>query len=390
MKKITLTGKLLSPLLAGARRTAQGDFIASKNYIPGSIIRAAFAQEIVNSCAVELAADERDKYWVKYHAAKACETCPWQAYCRNFAQLVFCNWYIDNSKPVPMTMQQCKNDKEHPKFDSLSETIKTPDKRLKCCKCQADNRVERASGFYTSGAKGEVTLKTVRQRLIARAGIDSYRKTSSEGVLYTLRPLNGGQNYGGEILFPKEVKIDKLPVAELLIGAKTSSGFGEIKISGFAVEDLKPLVKERLKEFNAMLSEVKNFVTVTCQSDVELPPEISAAMQTDHGTDNLLNLLLPGAPAAIIPEMFYVDYYAGGGFGYYNKDPEQGKLLQTRPGRLYMKMGSVLVFSFEKNVITDDIHKWLQSVEDEGIGQNTHNGFGRVVICDEIHYGGTK
>lgn len=375
---------LESPALVGDRREPSAYFLPSRDFIPGSVLRAALARAIKEDCPHY--SDGERLNWVRFVDGPECAACRWRGLCRFFDAVRVSHLYISGARPAPLTAYRCKSESDnHPAFDTLFACGETscPD-----CGCRA----ERAGG-YLDGARRAVPVK---RRLIMRLKVDPYRGVSEEGQLFALRILEEGQKFCGSLHVPDAAE----PIPDsvtLRLGAKTTVGLGRATATlvparasdtGDSLEERVIRFQEKACNWCGQTGEDKEeytYFSLTLLADTIPDRELKARngrVPTDVLRRELALAVLPsaspmterGAEAVRIVSDFKV--YGG----YQTAEPGAGR----QPTVLHIATGSVFVYRMRGN-LDDEVLQSLRLLEEGGVGAKTVDGYGAVRICDELH-----
>lgn len=231
-----------SPLIIGEKKLSS-NYIASKDYIQGSVIRAAFARAILDQCDAYHGEVEQikvkdsegkeqiisKKNWVHCRGEEEtyrekygviCNQCPYHTICAKFSEIKFSFFYPEDTSIIPLTSMCCKSKPEkHGFIDSLTQDRVCP----VCNKIDPQKaRVEFESGLRN--AKGKYKAEKVVQ---TKTAIDPYTRTAKDGMLYNLVSLSP-INFQGEI---EGIDKNELELFETLrVGAYISTGFGKCRV----------------------------------------------------------------------------------------------------------------------------------------------------------------
>ncbi|WP_054740987.1 hypothetical protein [Cellulosilyticum ruminicola] len=223
MEKLKVTLKLdeNSSLIVGGSKLAN-NYISSKDYIQGSVIRAAFARKILDMCPVDRKRLQKEKRnWIEPLEQEACKDCCYKTICEKFSDIKFSFFYPVETWVTPLTSKICKMDKSHGFIDLLTQDDV-------CAKC--GKRVEFVEGLRTKEGRFKAT------RLVqTKTAINPYTQTARDGQLFNLESIVD-LSFEGEIenITPEEIKMFR----NLRVGAYTSTGYGKciLEISGENIE----------------------------------------------------------------------------------------------------------------------------------------------------------
>ncbi|WP_413167616.1 CRISPR-associated RAMP protein Csx10 [Capilliphycus salinus ALCB114379] len=398
MNRIQLEIEALSPLAIG-RHKPGGSLSESQDYIPGSVIRGAFASVLLKPNQNPEPNDDFHALFLNENSAIFQNAYP--------ANPPKNNAKIDTVLVLPATVLSSKakpgfKDKGNGVFDTLIDRFCAEDYgQLYDPNCPKDyDRVDNFSGFYCKIYDKYHPL-SANKRLLTRVGINRKRATAEESILYSIEVLNESQPknkkpsiYRGAIVVPDGELAGKLlgfinnHSESFRLGGSTSRGLGKVKIRAELRENLGS-VKERIKQFNAKLKErwqvwgsffspaskkylqERTYFTLDLQSDAILTEHwrrttvISEAMLKEFAGMEDSSLQLEVAYSSY-------DYHSGWNSAWgLMKDVE-----------LVTNKGGVYLFS------TTQYKTWypaLEKLENKGVGERTNEGFGQIQICNEFH-----
>ncbi|MCI9368959.1 MAG: hypothetical protein HFH65_01300 [Lachnospiraceae bacterium] len=372
---------LKSPLMIGGK-TLNSNYRESKDYIPGSVLRAAYAKALVERCYYE-----QKNYWLNYKDEPQCKECEFCTICQRFSQLVFPALYPLGSRPYPMTAREKKYKYKEDRNildilkSRLSISAKSPD----------ESEWKRLEGFYKDGA----TVKLIHSA-ITRTAIDYYRNTAKEGFLYTQNVISekylrekselADVEFSGEIQLSPEEEKELCKIEILHIGADITKGFGVCYMSyeEQADEHTPEKIGERIKAFNLGMKEDKQFVALDLLTDAYLGLEEigdDSLSQTKISTKQMLIFLeekigLPKEKYHLYKVFKSQEILTG-----FDTSKNTEKEMRRRR-HLVVKAGAVFVYQ----VLCEHIDaKELTVLEKQGIGKHTEHGFGKICICDSFH-----
>lgn len=383
-----------SPLIVGNKRLTT-NYIESKDYISGSVIRAAIARNILNHCEayhgeVEEIPNpqnpnikEKKKNWIHYRGKEACKTCEYAFICKKFGESIdklgvkFSFFYPEGTSVIPLTSMICKNNpKEHGFIDSLT-------KPATCSKCAAKNS-ENARVEFTSGLRnknGEFKAKKLTQ---TKTAINPYTRTAQDGQLYSLTSVVQDK-FVGEIEGFTEaemIEFERL-FKTLRIGAYTSTGYGKCKLA-ISKEESKQMTLRQVKQFSAEYKayqkEVdKEFIVLLLTADAEIEMEVPSGYVTTEKYQQLWqeHLKLPIGKVHKI----YLDTTMYRGY-----DTSVASTNYRAAMKYHILKGSVIVLEVEDIEEAYELYKLGYS-----IGNQILNGYGQCEIyCGEADSDGTK
>jgi CRISPR-associated protein Csx10 len=385
------------PLCTGTVKP-RGDYLHTREYVPGSLLRGAMAE------------------WLKLRGRT--EDIP------PLVQKVrFGNFFPTPSErvwslPFPMTALECKlrggfrripkaswDEKPgHGIRDSLlialaySELerhgVQFPVPMLLRCtyedngkKCGA--RMERVSGFYAQLPEGWKIISP-QEALQTKVALSRHRRAAQEGMLYRVVGMRPIGHFVGRLWTEDDAIVEELKqaVEHIGVGALTTRGFGIARLTE-TEPSIAPL-RERLGEFNAKLREIwRDLVTLAQQVNVRavLPPEpfgiyfsvdlLAPAILRDPQGLPMLKLWLNLNGQWLEPVFWAAQPTFVGGFSTAWGLP--------KPTYLGAAMGSVYVFKVNKALDDEEFLSWLESLEAQGVGQRTDEGLGEILVCHPFH-----
>lgn len=417
-----------APLAINERKPGGSQYQEGLTYIPGRVVRGAFADLVLATC--------RDPLGKQGHHA-----CPQPALCQALfgEQMLFRDarpTHVSGRPPrlLPTTALSCKDNKGftpkgHGVFDTLIDRacyeLGQPAvfQYLPSCPC-CGGRTTGYGGVYTSqapasgpdvaadqhAAKMVYYTHSVAKELLTRVAINRRRGVAEDELLYAISALSQHvldptqrpedtpkaerlhpATYAGAIWLP-DAAMTTAVEAHLpsihQIGSGGSRGLGRVQMAKLAAA-ASPTVAERFNAFNAVLQrratvlstplvnaqQPLTYFAVTLQSDAILQEDWSPTMQL---TPPLLWAAC-GATGAPPADLTLVRSYTtpttrGGWNAIWGLRKETAQSVQA---------GAVYLFA------VSDPTGWLPrlvELETQGVGQRRAEGFGQVRICDEFHY----
>ena len=411
------------PLLFSVRKPG-GIFQESLPYIPGSVLRGAMAEMVLQGREHKLP-----------HAEG--ETCE---FCRLFLDegaAIFTNAYPARSpeeevRVLPATAVSCKNssgflpakgtdeqqgaDREpatHGVFDTLVERLcwemLDPPAFVYNPTCPiCGGRVEAYTGFYVrhrhDGYATHYHKRDVDQRLLTRVAINRRRMVAEDGLLYSPYVISqaveldrhGPDDHPGytKTLFighvwrlPKGYKERLKQIAAL--GGSSSRGLGYVSIKVDPLEEDGEhwrAVKARVEALDREIGAVwEQFQRLGGKRDADKKDVYfaiglwsDAILRTADGLptmvfDEEMLEAATGIEAKLVRS--YASYGYGGGWQSAWGLPKSAVVL-TRRGSVYI---------FRAGELTDTDYQALADLEISGIGEQTVEGYGQVCVSDEFH-----
>lgn len=376
-----LKAVLKSPLMIGGK-TLNSNYRESRDYIPGSVLRAAYAKALIQRCGCT-----QDNYWLDYKAQSQCEKCRFREVCKNFAEITFPALYPMGSVPYPITAREKKYKNKGEK--SVLDILK--------CRLVTHGKVKEESAWKRlEGLNKDGTAVRLIHSAVTRTAIDYRRNASKESALYTQnvileKYLDENQKMS-DVVFSGRLRISKEEAEELghigilHIGADITRGFGVCHMSCIenGDDDTPEKIEKRIQEFNDGIGKEGQFVILDLQTDAYLGME-------EIGEDNLSQAAISDEQMLAFLEKkiglprekyhlrkVYKSQEILRGFDTSKRTEKE----MRRLGRLVVKAGAVFVYQASSKEIDG---KELLQFEKTGIGENVKHGFGRVRICDSFH-----
>lgn len=375
---IKIEAKLKSPLMIGSK-TLNNNYRESRPYIPGSVLRAAFARAIIERCSYS-----HKNSWLTYKNQEECKGCKFQEICNKFSEIKFPALYPLGGYPYPMTARKLKyGDEEEQKIQDILKSRISGSKKIE------EEQWERLEGIYKNGFRVNI-LHT----LITRTAVDYSRKSAKQGALYSQNAVSELLYYKGkktETVFSGVINEDEglfrgfEKIRNLHIGADITRGMGlcEMTFAQATEPDTIDKLDGRIAAFNEGIEEEELFISVDLLADAYLSLEDigkdyeSPALVSDEAFKNYLKQQLD-LPAAYELIKTYKAQEIMRGFN----TAKQTEKDMRRSGRVVVKAGAVFVYKIPKAEY--DVSA-LFEIQKRGIGENTEHGFGQVTICDEFH-----
>lgn len=386
------------PLLLGQVK-ADTNFLSSLTYIPGRIIRGAWAEWLIAQGRTSRIVPTVQPVQV----GNFFPTMEWRS--------------MHYVSPFLLSMLTCKREsgfcnepnqahRGHGVVDTLVPhlaycLLKQAGARfpvpftVTCPKCRG--RMESESGFYTlfNTRKEQHYVRTREQyHAHTRVALSRFRRAANEGMLYSAtaispkidRPDGAGRtdlSFVGRVSGPDD-SVDELLIAlqATAIGSMRTRGYGRIKATEIEME-VVPL-SVRLKAFNDLL--------VALWQDLKrLATNAAVLPDRPDGCYFSLDLLAPaifrnrGLPT-LVPSLEVNDKTLQPVFWLTRPDFAAGwsdAWGLPKPTALAARMGSVYVFRW--NGEQDVLMPALQQLEAAGVGERRDESFGECWICHPFH-----
>ncbi|MFN6484751.1 MULTISPECIES: CRISPR-associated RAMP protein Csx10 [unclassified Nostoc] len=421
MKRIELTITALSPLAIG-RQKPGGSINEVEQYIPGSVLRGAIAKHILHRAGMELenlAANGGDfaDLFLEENPAIFQNAYPAVGKVGSKHQIV-----NNTIKVLPATAVSSKANpgflsKGHGVFDTLIDFFCAEQfnhhydpSSLNALDDRVDSRVETYNSLY-SKHNGKHCTHAATSRLLTRVGINRYRATSSDDILYSIEVLNEafiatneGKNkqwvnyvYRGYVNVPNDSLAKKLTdfindnSKVFRLGGSVSRGLGKVEITAKEIPFAND-ISSRIHRFNQALYKRwqdwydafgdrtpnsisdRTFFTLNLHSD--------AILTEDWQRTTVISPKMLKQFAAVKDSTNLELHTAYSSYSYSSGWNSAWGLMKDV--ELVTNKGSVYLFSTS----TQNRQIWenaLSKLELWGVGERTSEGFGQVEVCNEFH-----
>lgn len=389
------------PLLLGEVR-ADSQFLTSHTYIPGRILRGAWAEWLARKGMGD--AQILDTVF-RIRIGNFFPAAEWRR--------------LRYALPLPISAMSCKlkggfAGEPHPErsghgvVDTLLphvayHLLKEQGARfpvpfsLVCQQC--GSRMEAFSGFYTvyrDGSTDRFVHFRPRFHGQTKVALSRYRRASAEGMLYTASALSPRVQkpderyretkliFVGQVYFSYDEALASLLEAleKVALGALHTRGYGRVKIEETEV-DLPPL-KERLETFNQTLRSLWQDIRRLAVNVQDLPQE-------PQGLYFSVDLLAPGVfqeqgLPILVPTLIIGGQTLKPIFWMTRPDMASGWSTAwglPKPTHLAARMGSVYVYRWDGSL--ENPLPVLQTLEEQGISERRDEGFGECLVCHPFH-----
>lgn len=381
---IKLTATLKSPLMIGGK-TLNSNYKKSKPYIPGSVLRAAYARTLIDRCVYS-----HDNYWLSYKDQDECRNCKFQVMCKNFKDISFSTLYPFGGFPYPFTAREEKYERENTSGKKKDVVDILRWRVFEKRKLEDEAKWERLSGIHKNGEKIEVNYS-----LITRTAVDYRRRSAKTGALYSENVIAENfidehkkmteMRFSGIMKIDDGLKTEFERIKTIHVGADITRGMGHVSMSYEQMDEPDSLEKmmERVNRFNEGNEESYLYIPLDLQTDAYLSLEkmhddkISLGEISDEEYKKYLEKEIH-LPSCYQLEKVYKSQEVQKGFNT-AKSSEQN---MRREGKVVVLAGAVFLYKVGKKDFQEEI---LFQIEQEGIGENRVHGFGKVLICDEFH-----
>lgn len=360
-----------SNVMTGGVKT-NNNFLVSKDYISGAVLRAGFANDILLECKHYNKEFNGKKHFVEYRDSE-CDDCSNVNVCENFSKMYFSFLFPKDTVYAPLTMKACKAyGTEHSVKDVVWDST-----GLNCSECdKKNNRMENMKGFINRKTLKEYKVK---RSISTHTAINYSTRTAKSGSLFQIDAIKRGETFCG-IIDDKESGL--LEVGKTIyIGKYSSNGFGKIKIveiSDYKAED----IETRIEKFNSKFSEDKNklHASILFLSDAKLFEQqlTSEPLTTEEYKSQWKKCIFGNNDIIQLEKVFaqnflYSGYDTSSTNGVWQKDPE-----------VHTQMGSSILISFDESQ-RDKAIELLKEIEECGVGKDKNAGFGQVEVCSKLH-----
>lgn len=439
MTWIELTITALSPLAVG-RQKPGGSVSEAENYIPGSVIRGAIAGQILRSANqrnTDLSQHGGDFQALFLDPEAAIFQNGYPAIARLSAQEAA--FVEDPIRVLPATALSSKNnggfkvsgkpddEQKGGVFDTLIDRYCAEDcSQIYDPSCPHDQgRVEPYGGFYSYTNDASVPHRyrshSTTTRFLTRVGINRRRATAQDQMLYSIEVLNESFPRNTQAKYPKweyfayrsHIWVDDDQLAQSLqdyinrhrdtfrIGGGASRGLGRSTLSARMIQPRTADLQQRLQSFNAKLQERWQLWSIfrpddssqTSQGQDDWPGNRtfftldlqSEAILSEHWQRTMVihPSLLSGLHSMANADLQLLASYSS--YGYRTGwNAAWGLMKETE---LITNGGSTFLFSVDipKAWENPDWIAAIETLETQGIGDRTAEGFGQIRICDEFH-----
>lgn len=350
------------------------NFLKSEDVANGSVLRAAFANDVLLDCEYAEEIINGKQYWLAEREAEShpyCSECHNREICKNFSDMTFSFLMPDNSIPAPFTSKVCKScGTAHPVMDTIMDKGNSA---LKCKEC--GGRMENLKGIIN---KDNYSSIKVKHRITTHTAINMHSRTAKEGSLFSIEAISRGSIYQCEI---DDCETGMLCVGKTVyLGKYSSNGFGKIRI--ISVEDI-PVhnVAESVKKFNNKfhVKGDRQYAAILFLSDAKLDVDkYSTAPLTTEEYKKIWKERLFGNESSLEVEQVYAQNIPYHGF-----DTSEFYKNSSRKTDILTERGSSVKVSFAAG--DTKAMKFLEMLEEKGIGRDTEVGYGKIAVCSDIH-----
>lgn len=368
--------ELLDSLMCGGVRVAD-NFLESENYIRGSVLRAAFASEILLECPLaDCKGKNGENNFIELKEPDGrCSCCPKRKICSSFSDMFFSFAYPMGAMPAPFTAKTCKT---AGLYHRMQDTICQRDRRLICADCTNGlKRMETVKGLIRDNGLRYENVR-INRTLSTHTAIDYNTHTAEEGNLYTVKAIPKGITYTAVI---DDRDSDLIAVGNVIyVGKYSSNGFGKMRIC--SAHELELVTEEKIEEdihdFQEKLNE-PNKASLLFMSDSLLDfPQSNKVLSTKEYINLWQKAILGDDETSLRVDKVFAEteLYSG-----YNTSREWGNWKDDKPILLVKKGTSVLLDVIDINRAVTVLKELIEN----GLGKRTSDGFGEVAVCHPIH-----
>lgn len=355
----TLT--LMSPAIIGGY-SARSNHRSTQRHVPGSVIRAALAKEIVQKSGCDT--DGKMNFVTLKGGNGLFPT----------LRATFSNLFISACMPrgsryAPITAISCKYEHHDILYDSLIPLLCGASQPTRCPMC--GERMERYKGLCDVSGNGTPPPDVMTS---GKSAIARQRGVAQDEMLYTVELLTPGTVFEGHLSGKfSESEFRQAVASGLRVGGKVTTGSGVAVISEMrnVPQPSMDEMKNRIDCFNQALPEQRN--------DVLIPVTLLSDAMVSLGAQNedCLSAYQPLFPEGFRLLLARAEHGLWRGF---NTSKREGFL---NPIKQVLRAGAVFVLSADK--LEDSLIQSLNAMERNGIGERTADGFGQVIVADDFH-----
>ena len=368
--------ELLSPLMCGGMRVAD-NFLESEQVIRGSVLRAAFANEILLECPLaDVPGKNGELNFIEEKQPEGiCADCPRKLICRAFSDMFFSFAYPAGSLPAPLTAKVCKTaGLRH----GLQDTI-VQNGRLQCPDCtEGFRRMESLKGLIRTAQNGYESVH-IKPVLTTHTAVSYDTHSADENRLFTVKAIPKGMVYTAEI---DDCGTGLLSEGKIIYAGKFSStGYGKMRIR--TVSDAPAVsaasVADSIRTFQETLH-APHQASLLFLSDVVLDLPQDHALLPNESYLRIWQQAMFGDETSVTVEKVFADtqLYSG-----YNTARKWGEWKDRQPSLLIRSGSSVLLRIAEG--AEQQAYAVLTDIAEHGIGGKTKDGFGAVAVCHPLH-----
>lgn len=370
--------ELLSDVMCGGVRTVD-NFLESEQFVRGSVLHAAFANEILLECplADSPSASGRLNFVELKDADGKCSSCDYRNICKSFSDMTFSDAYKNEAFPAPFTARVCK---KHGVAHRIKDTI-CQSGAIACDDCDGDvRRMESLKGFIRLSGEQKAVREKVDMSMSTHTAINHLTDTAKNGSLFSVNAIRKGQRFTAII---DDRESGMLSVGTVIYAGKYSSnGFGKMRIAALSpfAEISTDEMKKRIAAFNERFG-TSDLAAVLLMSDACIDADDDSAVHTDElYTSRWERALFGEGDLPFVIEKIFAQTQLYSGF---DTSKKWNEWKNTQPDLLALKGTSVLLKI--KVGRLDEAAELLAQMQNNGIGRKCSDGYGRIEVCHDIH-----
>jgi CRISPR/Cas system CSM-associated protein Csm3 (group 7 of RAMP superfamily) len=282
--------------------------------------------------------------------------------------------------PMPLSARYCRANRSHPPHDVTLDRVALA---LASGPAEAGTVVVgNREGCSVCGAPVKATTAVrgggqTRTRIVDRVSLDRRQRSALEGALFSYELIEVGSRFVADITQIPVASRERLGqglVAPLSLGRGRSNGWGTAKVEVRPIPTRRDLtargteferaLRARLKVAGIDDAPATRFVPISLLSPL-LPGD-------EDGSATLASALGVGAESCVVRIR---RFGAEGGW-------DQRRTTNDARNTVRQSVVAGSVFVFDLGRPWRDALSTLDALEKSGLGENTHQGFGRVVVFD--------
>lgn len=370
--------ELLSDVICAGVKVAD-NFLESEPYIKGSVLRAAFANEVLLECPLAdvPSSDGRYNFIEIKDSDGKCRDCSYRKICGNFSDMTFSFAYKNDAFPAPFTAKVCK---KHGTAHRIKDTV-CENGAIACDDCSGKmRRMENLKGFVKFIDESRVSAEKTEMSLSTHTAINYCSKTAKDSSLFSVKSIRKGQRFTAVI---DDCDSGMLYEGAVIYAGKYSSnGYGKMKIVSVSPigEVSENEISSRIDSFNSKFGSHNN-AAILCLSDVCIDYDSDSSICDNELYKDKWEKALFGEgdlPFSIDTVFAESQLYSG-----FDTSKKWGSWKNTKPDLLVLKGTSILLSIKEDRY--DEAIRMLAAMQKNGIGKKCGDGYGQIEVCHKIH-----
>lgn len=387
------------PLLLGEVR-ADSQFLVSQTYIPGRVLRGAWAEWLARTGREEKILETVNRVRIgNFFPAPGGDG-------------------LRYALPLPLSAASCKLEggfaseplperRGHGVVDTLlphlayrllqEQGARFPVPFLLTCQ-QCGSPMEAFSGFYAVYSERANHYVHFHPQFHGqtKVALSRYRRASAEGMLYTASALSPvvsdpkDQRKKARLIFVGRTHVSdrealnslREALGRVALGALHTRGYGRVQVQEADIR--LPALEERLEAFNGLYRALWQDIRRLAINAQDLPQE-------PRGLYFSVDLLAPGVFQAqglpvLVPTLTLGGQTLKPIFWMTRPDMASGWSVAwglAKPTHLAARIGSVYVYRWDGP--PDDLLPALQALEEQGVGERRDESFGECLVCHPFH-----